>query len=157
MSGAAPSGEPVNPTPETPDSLLPHRQPFLFITHITSRCEGTVLAQWRVAGDEAWLAGHFPSDPIVPGVLIGEALAQAAGLTLAGAPGEATPEGRNGYLARIELRFYAPVRPPACIELAAARTGTIGTLHQFDVTATCAGARVAHGSLVLAVRDGSAA
>lgn len=128
---------------------LPHRPPFLFITRLLHSAHGSARAEWVVRGDEEALQGHFPGNPIVPGVLIGEALAQAAGLALA----STLPATANsaGSLARLELRFHAPVSPPAIIALSAERTGGMGALHQFDVVASRGGERIAHGTLVLAV------
>lgn len=130
---------------------LPHRPPFLFVTRVESGDGERILATWEVDGSEDFFRGHFPGDPIVPGVLLGEALAQAAGLLLAGRPDFTATPGRAGYLARIELRFHAPARPPAAIGLAARYDGGLGTVHQFEVTASCGPTRLASGTLALAV------
>ena len=64
-----------------PADLLAHRPPFLFCDEITELEPGvSCTAIWRLTGDEAFFAGHFPSRPTLPGVLIVEALAQTAGL-----------------------------------------------------------------------------
>ena len=61
--------------------LLPHKPPFRFLTSLQRIDQGQCgEALWRVTGEEDFLKGHFPSDPIVPGVLIIEALAQLSGL-----------------------------------------------------------------------------
>jgi 3-hydroxyacyl-[acyl-carrier-protein] dehydratase len=132
-------------------SLLPHRAPFLFVTSVERRDSGMLLATWRIDGSEDFLRGHFPGEPIVPGVLVVEALAQASGLLLAGDGGSGGGRAARGFLARIDVRFHAPVRPPATIALSATRTGGLGSLHQFDVLASCDGTRLASGSLVLSV------
>ncbi len=85
--------EPVNPTPEGDDNhtldiqdilrILPHRFPFLLvdrIAHITRTKR--IVAIKNVTINEPFFAGHFPGNPIMPGVLVVEAMAQAGGVLL---------------------------------------------------------------------------
>ncbi|MBI2711161.1 MAG: 3-hydroxyacyl-ACP dehydratase FabZ [Actinobacteria bacterium] len=62
---------------------LPHRAPFLLLDAVEA-CEPgrSVTARWRIRGDEPWLAGHFPGNPVVPGVLQLESLAQAGAVAV---------------------------------------------------------------------------
>ena len=127
---------------------LPHRDPFRFISRLISLTPGQAgQAAWSLTGDESFFTGHFPGDPIVPGVLISEALAQLSGLVL---PPSKGPQARGGRLAHVDLRFDSSVRPPAEILLKSTLTRTMGRLSQFDVSATVAGAWVARGALTLA-------
>jgi 3-hydroxyacyl-[acyl-carrier-protein] dehydratase len=139
---------------------LPHRAPFSFVSEVVSFEAGVLLAAWQVQGNEEFLRGHFPGDPIVPGVLVLEALAQTAGIHLlaleaamrendADASGARAP--RAGMLVQSEIRFRRPVRPPARIELSARSEGGLGALYRFNVEAREGNAMVASGSLVLAL------
>jgi 3-hydroxyacyl-[acyl-carrier-protein] dehydratase len=68
---------------DDPVDLLPHRPPFRFVDAVDELVPGQrVRARYRVTGDEAFLAGHFPGNPILPGVIQLEALAQAGAVAL---------------------------------------------------------------------------
>jgi 3-hydroxyacyl-[acyl-carrier-protein] dehydratase len=99
-------------------------------------------AIWQLTGAESFFTGHFPDQPLVPGVLIAEALAQVSGL----AAGVKTGQGR---LAHVDVRFERPVPPPAEIRLESKLTRTMGTLCQFDVVARVGVDVVARGSVAL--------
>ena len=75
----------THPDSERLIGLLPHRPPFRFVDAVralTPGGQGDITAVYRVTGDEAFLAGHFPGNPVFPGVLQIEALAQAGAIVL---------------------------------------------------------------------------
>jgi len=139
---------------------LPHRPPFRFlscITHLQRGAEGR--AEWQVQGDEPFFQGHFPGQPIVPGVLIVEAMAQLSGLVgfYRGSTDDDTPASgavpSSGKLAHVEVRFHEPVFPPATILLHSRGIRTLGTLHQFEVEASVGDRTVSQGRITLARAD----
>ncbi len=123
---------------------LPHRAPFIFVDEVvelhageSARCHKTFLPE------EPFFRGHFPGDPLVPGVILAEALAQTAGLA-AGQPGKAF------RLSAIKgMKFPRAARPGDSIVLAARKVAAVGGLWQFEVTAQVAGQVVAEGVVVL--------
>ena len=125
---------------------LPHQDPFRFVSKIHQIVAGnSAKGQWVVSGREEFFAGHFPGDPIVPGVLIGESLAQISGLVLF----QETATSFSARLAHLDLKLTHAVRPPAEINLESTLTKAMGDLSLFAVRATCSGMVVALGSLTL--------
>ncbi len=124
---------------------LPHREPFIFVDAVIEVQPGeTAVCRKTFSADEPLFRGHFPGNPLVPGVILTEALAQTAGIA-AGQP------GRGFRLSAIRaMKFTAPVRPGEKITLHARKIATVGGLWQFEVAARVAGTDVAAGMIVLA-------
>lgn len=100
--------------------VLPHRYPFLLVDAFVSREDDRFECLKSVSHNEPFFPGHFPGEPVMPGVLIIEALAQAAAVGLAA--GADAPAGVTGYLTGIEkARFRRKVVPGDQLRL----TGTI--------------------------------
>lgn len=127
---------------------LPHGPEFRFVSELVEITPGqAAVGRWVVKGDEPFLKAHFPGNPIVPGVLLTEAMAQLAGLAAAGAT------AGGAMLAHVDVRFVEPVRPPASVELRATIVGSISNSRQCDVLASVGGRIVARGTITLAYRD----
>lgn len=91
-------------------ALLPHRPPFRFVDAVDSCDPGSsVAARYLVTGDEAFLAGHFPDNPVFPGVIQLEALAQAGAIALLADPRYRDRLPLFGGVERV--RFRRLVRP----------------------------------------------
>jgi 3-hydroxyacyl-[acyl-carrier-protein] dehydratase len=127
---------------------LPHRPPFVFVRKLIA-CDPGISAECETefAADDPMFAGHFPGDPLVPGVILTEALAQTAGIAAASAHQKQPP--RFLLSAIRQMKFLAAVRPAERIILRAQKTGAVDQLVQFEVEALVDGKQVAVGQLVL--------
>jgi 3-hydroxyacyl-[acyl-carrier-protein] dehydratase len=97
--------------------ILPHRYPFLMVDGVTEVGPERILAFKNVSFNEPQFAGHFPGLPVMPGVLIVEAMAQS-GAILAHACGSFDPEKQVVYFMTIDkAKFRNPVRPGDRLEL----------------------------------------
>lgn len=67
--------------------LIPQREPFLFVDEVVDLLENKILTKFKVTGGEDFFKGHFPGRPIMPGVLLQEALFQSAAALLGSRPG----------------------------------------------------------------------
>jgi 3-hydroxyacyl-[acyl-carrier-protein] dehydratase len=91
---------------------LPHRPPFLLVDKVIELSDDSVTAQKLASFNEPYFQGHFPEQPIMPGVLIVEAMAQAAGLLMHHHLGTKPDPDQPFYLASIkEARFKQIVVP----------------------------------------------
>jgi 3-hydroxyacyl-[acyl-carrier-protein] dehydratase len=90
-------------------TIIPHRDPFLLVDRITELDAHRVVGWKLVRPEEPYLAGHFPGNPIMPGVLMLEALAQTMGVMVLVRPEH---RGKLGYFASMNnVRFRELVRP----------------------------------------------
>lgn len=92
--------------------ILPHREHMLLLDEVEEE-DGVAVGHYKVRGDEFFLRGHFPGNPIVPGVILCEILAQSACVLLQ----EAMDEGKLPvYTGLNNVKFRSPVRPGDTIE-----------------------------------------
>lgn len=93
-------------------SLLPHRYPFILVDRVLDIVpEASILAVKNVTINEPFFQGHFPAQPIMPGVLILEALAQAGGVLCFKSWPEYAPGASVLFMGMDKVKFRKPVTP----------------------------------------------
>lgn len=91
---------------------IPHRYPFLLVDKITETGENTITGIKNVTINEPFFQGHFPQDPIMPGVLIVEGMAQCGGIWVLSQFSEEERAKTSPYFAAIDgVKFKRPIRP----------------------------------------------
>jgi 3-hydroxyacyl-[acyl-carrier-protein] dehydratase len=130
-------------------SLLPHGPEFRFVDKLLSLTPGKEgVGEYRVRGDEPFLRGHFPGEPLFPGVLLVEAAAQLAGV-LAQSDPQIPPLPGLKLTALRNVKILGTARPGETIRLEARMGGRMGNLVQAQVTASVDGRPVLHAELTL--------
>jgi 3-hydroxyacyl-[acyl-carrier-protein] dehydratase len=130
-------------------NLLPHGAEFRFIDRLTKLDGGkSGEGEYKVRGDEAFLCGHFPGEPIFPGVLLVEAAAQLAGVVAQSDP--KIPPLKNLKLTALRnVKILGTAKPGETILLEAKITGRLGNLVQAQATAKILGEIVLTAELTL--------
>jgi 3-hydroxyacyl-[acyl-carrier-protein] dehydratase len=155
-----------NPTPARKDGgpvldveaiqrLLPHRPPFLLVDRVVEHEKGVRLVAWKsVTMGEPFFTGHFPGHPVMPGVLILEALAQASALVaILDLPPEDTRK-KVTYLMGIDnARFRRPVVPGDRLELEVKVVKHKGAVWKIQGTARVDGLAVAEADFLAMLAD----
>lgn len=139
--------------------VLPHREPFLFVDRVVRLdVDRRIVTERTVRADEPYLAGHFPGRPIMPGVLVTDALAQTAGLLwglskkVHGDDGNGVP--RAFLLASASMKYLNPAAPGETLTMTAQPERTFGAFYTYTVDAHVGRKPVAKGTLTLAMMEG---
>jgi 3-hydroxyacyl-[acyl-carrier-protein] dehydratase len=128
---------------------LPHGPGFRFVDRLVSLVPGVSgTAEYRLEGNEPFLTGHFPGDPLMPGVLLLEACAQLAGIVAQSDPDRPRLSGLRLTALR-QVKILGAVRPGETVVLVAALVARMGSLVQARVAATVDGREVLLGEVTL--------
>ncbi len=136
-------------------SLLPHRYPFLLVDRVLEfKRDQRLVALKNVSFNEPYFAGHFPIRPVMPGVLIVEAMAQATGLlAMASRPDEVGEKALYYFVGIDKARFKRPVEPGdqliLSVDLLAVRRG----IWKFNGEARVDDRLVASAEIMCTARD----
>ena len=134
--------------------LLPHRYPFLLVDRVLSmELNSSIVALKNVTINEPFFPGHYPHYPVMPGVLIVEAMAQTAALLWFKSMGEKASEKSVFYFAGIDsVRFRRPVGPGDQLVLKATLGRNMRGLFKFSATAEVDGQLAAEAELMCTVK-----
>jgi 3-hydroxymyristoyl/3-hydroxydecanoyl-(acyl carrier protein) dehydratase len=141
--------------------MLPHRPPFLFVDRVTQfKPDAMIATQRDIRENEFYFAGHFPAKPIMPGVLVVDALAQTSGLLWGfsrnARQGESADAPQLFYLAAANVKFVNPAYPGETLEMTSRVQRSFATLFSYTVEAAVGRKVVAKGTLTLAMTKAGA-
>ena len=126
---------------------LPHGPQFRFVDRVTNLVPGKQgRGEYRIRGDEPFLAGHFPGNPLFPGVLLVEAAAQLAGVVVQSDP-EIPPLPGLKLTALRGVKILGAARPGEVLQLEARITGRLANLVQASAVVSVNGKTILTGEL----------
>jgi 3-hydroxyacyl-[acyl-carrier-protein] dehydratase len=135
---------------------LPHRYPFLLVDRVLECRPGeSIRALKNVTYNEPFFPGHFPARPVMPGVMIIEALAQATGILAFSSANVIPTEQTRFYFVGIDkARFRKPVIPGDQLILKATVQRALKGIWKFETVALVGDAEVAHAEMMVAPETG---
>jgi 3-hydroxymyristoyl/3-hydroxydecanoyl-(acyl carrier protein) dehydratase len=133
---------------------LPHGQSFLFVDEVVQVEDDQLEGLWKLKGDEFFLSGHFPGQPIMPGVLMIESLAQFGGILGQMKRGD-NPLKEVRLTAVRQFKIFGTILPGQSLRLKVKLDGMMGAMMQVSGEIKCeeTGQMVASGSIVLSGQE----
>ncbi len=139
------------------EAAIPHRPPFLFVDRVTDRTEESLTSEWTVPADADFFRGHYPGQPITPGVLLSEHTFQTAALLISNALSGFAAEDGVPVLTKIEgARFKRMVLPGETVKTTVRVTERLGPAWYMSGKVTCEDKTVLQIRFVLSASDAMA-
>ncbi|MCI5050442.1 MAG: 3-hydroxyacyl-ACP dehydratase FabZ [Rickettsiales bacterium] len=134
--------------------MIPHRYPFLLVDKVVNAIDGeSCVGIKNVTNNEPFFQGHFPDHPVMPGVLIVEAMAQTAGCLVVHTMGE-NAKGKIVYFMTVDsARFRKPVIPGDVLRIHCHVKQSRGNVWKFDGIAEVDGKKVAEATYSAMIMD----
>ena len=126
---------------------IPHRSPMLLVDEVFQDADGTVHGKYRIREDEFFCRGHFPGNPIVPGVILCEIMAQSCAVLMV----DDLKDHMPFYRGIDEVRFRQPVFPGDLCEVTCRTLEKKGGLYSCDAQLKVDGRLCCRGKLTIAV------
>ena len=136
-------------TREEIKEILPHREPMLLVDEIVNNDDGTVTGRYTVRGDEFFLQGHFPDNPIVPGVMLCEMASQSSCLLMA----EKVKGKLTLFAGMNNVKFKTPVCVGDTVEFVCSIVKVINVFHFVKVEGYVGGKVAMKGEFSFALVD----
>ncbi|MBK7876370.1 MAG: beta-hydroxyacyl-ACP dehydratase [Planctomycetes bacterium] len=125
------------------ERAIPHRAPFLFVDRVLEKDAGRIVTEWDVPKDLFAFQGHYPGQPVLPGVLASEFCFQSAAILFAEPGAKGPAEGAVPVLTRIEdARFKKIVLPGETLRAELATTETLANVRWMNAHVTSGGKSV---------------
>jgi 3-hydroxyacyl-[acyl-carrier-protein] dehydratase len=140
-------------------TILPHRPPFLFVDYVTSFKRNVMIKTERyLHKEEVFFKGHFPQKPIMPGVLVTDALAQTSGLLWGFSKKQTKKEDvkdkcnmHNFFLVSVNMKYKSPSHPGDLLQMKSHFKKKFGSLYLYNVEAVVKRNIIAKGEITLAM------
>lgn len=134
--------------------MIPHRYPFLLVDRVLSFNKGKNLTALKnVTMNEPFFQGHFPGKPVMPGVLIIEALAQASALYTVLDTGEGTKDKLVYFMSIEQAKFRKPVTPGDSLKLCVEPIQQRRNVHKMRCVATADGEKMTEATVTAMIAD----
>ena len=134
-------------------AAIPHREPFLFVDRIVERATDRLVTEWHVPEQAPFFRGHYPGNPLVPGVLLCESAFQAGAILCAEDARDALLDGAVPVLTKIgDARFKRTVGPGETLRCELVLDDRVGPARYMTAKITCEGETVLRIEFVVALK-----